>query len=161
MKYTAEYLQQLPQPFYAKLITVTNHYPYIIHSEDTDFPKLSTGDDTVDPYVQTAHYLDQSIGELLNYLDKTGLRKNSVLILYGDHYGISDNHKAAIAKILGKKSVTNYDLAMFQKVPFMINMEGLKGASTTPTGVKSTSCQRLKTSSGSRRTSTSSSARTC
>lgn len=127
LKYTAEYLQQLPQPFYAKLITVTNHYPYIIHSEDTDFPKLSTGDDTVDPYVQTAHYLDQSIGELLNYLDKTGLRKNSVLILYGDHYGISDNHKAAIAKILGKKSVTNYDLAMFQKVPFMINMEGLKG----------------------------------
>ena len=115
MKYTAEYLQQLPQPFYAKLITVTNHYPYIIHSEDTDFPKLSTGDDTVDPYVQTAHYLDQSIGELLNYLDKTGLRKNSVLILYGDHFGISDNHTAAIAKILGKKPVTNYDLAMFQK----------------------------------------------
>lgn len=27
LKYTAEYLQQLPQPFYAKLITVTNHYP--------------------------------------------------------------------------------------------------------------------------------------
>ncbi|MCQ5003145.1 glycerol phosphate lipoteichoic acid synthase, partial [Escherichia coli] len=42
-------------------------------------------------------------------------------------YGISNNHKAAIAQILGKKSVDNYDLAMFQKVPFMINMEGLKG----------------------------------
>ncbi len=32
--------------------------------------------------------------------------------------------KPAIAQILGKKKVTNYDLAMFQKVPFMINMPG-------------------------------------
>ena len=60
-------------------------------------------------------------------MDKTGLRKNTVLVLYGDHYGISNNHKAAIAKILGKKKVTNYDLAMWQKVPFMINAEGLQG----------------------------------
>ena len=127
LKDAAYYLQQLPQPFYAKLITVTNHYPYLIDKKNTDFPSLKTGDNTVDPYVQTAHYLDQSVKELLDYLDKTGLRKNTVLVLYGDHYGISNNHKAAIAKILGKKKVTNYDLAMWQKVPFMINAEGLQG----------------------------------
>lgn len=127
LKDAAYYLQQLPQPFYAKLITVTNHYPYLIDKKNTDFPSLKTGDNTVDPYVQTAHYLDQSVKELLDYLDKTGLRKNTVLILYGDHYGISNNHKAAIAKILGKKKVNNYDLAMWQKVPFMINAEGLQG----------------------------------
>ena len=127
LKDAAYYLQQLPQPFYAKLITVTNHYPYLIDKKNTDFPSLKTGDNTVDPYVQTAHYLDQSVKELLDYLDKTGLRKNTVLVLYGDHYGISNNHKAAIAKILGKNKVTNYDLAMWQKVPFMINAEGLQG----------------------------------
>lgn len=127
MKYAAHYLQQLPQPFYAKLITVTNHYPYLIDKKNTDFPELTTGDNTVDPYVQTAHYLDQAVGELLTYLDETGLRKNTVLVLYGDHYGISENHKDAIAKILGKKSVTNYDLAMWQKVPLIINGEGISG----------------------------------
>lgn len=127
LKYSAKYLDQLPQPFYAKLITVTNHYPYLIDKKNTDFPELTTGDKTVDPYVQTAHYLDQSVQELLNYLDKTGMRKNTVLVLYGDHYGISENHKDAIAKILGKKSVTNYDLEMWQKVPFMINGEGIDG----------------------------------
>lgn len=127
LKDSAYYLQQLPQPFYAKLITVTNHYPYILDKKNKSIDALKTGDNTVDPYVQTAHYLDQSIGELLDYLDKTGLRKNSVLVLYGDHYGISDNHRPAIAKILNKKSASNYDLAMWQKVPFMINMEGLKG----------------------------------
>lgn len=127
LKDSANYLDQLPQPFYAKLITVTNHYPYLLDKKNKSIDALKTGDDTVDPYVQTAHYLDQSVGELLNYLDKTGLRKNSVLVLYGDHYGISNNHQPAIAKIFNKKSVNNYDLAMFQKVPFMINMDGLKG----------------------------------
>lgn len=127
MKESMHYVEQLPQPFYAKLITVTNHYPYIIDKKNTSIDAWKTGDDTVDHYIQTAHYLDQSIGEFLDYLNKSGLRQNSVIILYGDHYGISNNHRPAIAQILGKKKVTNYDLAMFQKVPFMINAPGLKG----------------------------------
>ncbi|KRM09640.1 phosphoglycerol transferase [Paucilactobacillus suebicus DSM 5007 = KCTC 3549] len=127
LKGAANYVQQLPQPFYAKLITITNHYPYILDKKNKSIDALKTGDNTVDPYVQTAHYLDQSIGEFMSYLDKSGLRKNSMIVLYGDHYGISNNHKPAIADILGKKSVDNYDLAMFQKVPFMIQMPGLKG----------------------------------
>ena len=127
MKETAHYIEQLPQPFYAKIITVTNHYPYILDKQNKDIEPWKTGDDTVDPYVQTARYLDEALGEFLNYLDKSGLRQNSVLILYGDHYGISNNHQPAIAQILHKKKLTNYDLAMFQKVPFMINMPGLKG----------------------------------
>lgn len=122
-----QYVQQLPQPFYAKLITVSNHYPYLISKENATIAPWDTGDPTVDPYVQTAHYLDQSIGELMQYLKKSGLEKKSVLVLYGDHYGISNNHKPAIAKILGLKGVNNYDLAMFQKVPFMIHADGLKG----------------------------------
>lgn len=127
MKDTAHYIEQLPQPFYAKIITVTNHYPYILDKKNKDISGWNTGDDTVDPYIQTARYLDEALGEFLNYLDKSGLRQNSVLILYGDHYGISNNHQPAIAQILHKKKLTNYDLAMFQKVPFMINMPGLKG----------------------------------
>ncbi|KRK59283.1 phosphatidylglycerol--membrane-oligosaccharide glycerophosphotransferase [Lentilactobacillus hilgardii DSM 20176 = ATCC 8290] len=123
----ANYIQQLPQPFYAKLITLTNHYPYLLDKQNTDFPATKTGDKTVDPYVQTAHYLDQAFAEFLNYLKKTGLYKNSVIVLYGDHYGISNNHRPAIAQLLHKKSINSYDLAQFQKVPFMIHAAGLKG----------------------------------
>ncbi|WP_242976716.1 LTA synthase family protein [Fructobacillus tropaeoli] len=127
LKDTAQYIEQLPQPFYAKLITVTNHYPYELDKEDTDFPATKTGDTTVDGYVQTAHYLDQAFGELMAYLKQAGLYDNSVFVLYGDHYGISENHKPAIAKLLGKTSVSDYDLAQFQKVPFMIHATGLQG----------------------------------
>ncbi len=126
-KQAIPYIQQLPQPFYAKLITLTNHYPYELDKQNTSFPATKTGDNTVDPYVQTAHYLDQSFGEFEAYLQKSGLAKNSVVVLYGDHYGISNNHRPAIAKLLGKKSVNKYDLAQFQKVPFMINGSNLDG----------------------------------
>jgi lipoteichoic acid synthase len=124
---SAKYIEQLPQPFYAKLITVTNHYPYDLDKQNISFPATKTGDKTVDGYVQTAHYLDQAFAELMSYLKKAGLYDNSVFVLYGDHYGISENHQDAIAQLLGKDKITNHDLATFQKVPFMIHATGLKG----------------------------------
>ncbi len=128
MQDSAQYIEQLPQPFYAKLITVTNHYPYLLDKQNQSIAKTDTGDDTVDGYVQTAKYLDQSIGEFLAWLQKTGLDKNSMLVLYGDHYGISGNHKKAVAKLLNQDKFTDFDNAQFQKVPFMVHMDGLKGS---------------------------------
>ncbi|KRL62383.1 LTA synthase family protein [Lactobacillus psittaci] len=122
-----KYIERLPQPFYLKMITVTNHYPYDIDKKNQSIDKTDTGDSTVDGYVQTAHYLDQAIGELMSYLKKTGLEKNTLLVLYGDHYGISGNHHKAMAQLLDKKSYNDLDNLKQQRVPFMIHMPGLKG----------------------------------
>ncbi|UQS81646.1 LTA synthase family protein [Bombilactobacillus folatiphilus] len=127
MKDTANYIQKLPQPFYSKIITVTNHYPYLLDKKNQSIAKTDTGDSTVDGYVQTAHYLDQSVGEFMNWLKATGLDKNSMVVFYGDHYGISGNHKKAVAKLLGKKKFNDFDNAQFQRVPFMIHMKGIQG----------------------------------
>lgn len=127
LQQSVKYIEQLPQPFYAKLITVTNHYPYELDKQNQTIEKTTTGDSTVDGYVQTAKYLDDAFGEFISYLKKVGLYDNSMIVVYGDHYGISNNHKKAIAQLLGKKSVDSYDLAQFQKVPFMIHVNGIKG----------------------------------
>lgn len=127
LKDSAAYIQQLPQPFYAKLITVTNHYPYTLDKKNQTISKTDTGDSTVDGYVQTARYLDEAVGEFMDWLQATGLDKNSMVVFYGDHYGISDNHKKAMAKITGIKDFDDFDNAQYQRVPFMIHMDGLKG----------------------------------
>lgn len=124
---SVKYIEHLTQPFYLKLITVTNHYPYEIDKKNQSIDKTDTGDKTVDGYVQTAYYLDQAIGELLAYLKKTKLDKNTLLMLYGDHYGISGNHHRASAQLLGKSSFNNFDNLQFQRVPLMFHMNGLKG----------------------------------
>ena len=122
-----KYIEHLPQPFYLKMITVTNHYPYDLDKKNQSIDKTDTGDKTVDGYVQTADYLDEAIGELMSYLKKSGLEKNTLIMLYGDHYGISGNHHKASAQLLNKDSFNNFDNLQFQRVPLMFHMPGLKG----------------------------------
>ncbi|MFA7717035.1 LTA synthase family protein [Lactobacillus acidophilus] len=122
-----KYIERLPQPFYLKMITVTNHYPYDIDKKNQSIAKTNTGDETVDGYVQTAHYLDQAIGELMSWMKKTGLYKKTLIVFYGDHYGISGNHHKASAQLLKKKSFNDFDNLQFQRVPLMFHMKGLKG----------------------------------
>lgn len=84
---------------------------------DTDFPAGDFGDSVVDNYFQSAHYLDQSIEQFFNDLKKDGLYDKSIIVMYGDHYGISENHNKAMAKVLGKDEITDYDNAQLQRVP--------------------------------------------
>lgn len=127
---SVKYLERMQQPFYAKFITVTNHIPFDLDDEDKDgFKTAQTSDQTVNNYLETAHYLDQAVREFFTYLKKSRLYKNSMIILYGDHYGLSDSEYTALAPLLGRKasSWTDYDNIQEQKVPFMIHMSGLKG----------------------------------
>lgn len=125
---SVKYLEHLQQPFYAKYITVTNHFPYELDSEDKDpnFTTTNTGDTNVDNYFVTAHYLDQAVKEFFAYLQKSGLYKNSIIMIYGDHYGISNSENKNLASVLGKSSEdwNDYDNAMLQRVPLMFVIPG-------------------------------------
>lgn len=119
-------LEKLPQPFYTKLIPVSNHFPYEMDQNLTTIPKATTGDASVDAYFQTARYADEALKELFASLKKSGLYDNSVIIMYGDHYGISDNHNASMSKILGKK-VNGFENGQLQRVPLLIHVPGVNG----------------------------------
>ncbi|MCH3921438.1 LTA synthase family protein [Limosilactobacillus sp.] len=122
-KDSIKYLQTLQQPFYAKYITVTNHFPYELDDEDKDpnFTTTDTGDSNIDNYFVTAHYLDQSLQEFFNYLKKSGLYNHSIIMIYGDHYGISNSENSSLASVLGKSADdwNDYDNAQLQRVPLM------------------------------------------
>ena len=124
---SVKYLEHLQQPFYAKFITVSNHFPFVIDSQNKTFKAADTGDSSVDNYFVTAHYLDQAVKEFFDYLKKSGLYENSVIVIYGDHYGISNSRNLKLAPLLGKSSSTwsDYDNAQLQRVPFMIHIPGM------------------------------------
>ena len=46
--------------------------------------------------------------------------------MYGDHYGISENHNKAMEQVLGKE-ITDFDSAGLQRVPFFIRVPGIEG----------------------------------
>ncbi|RBW68279.1 LTA synthase family protein [Bacillus taeanensis] len=119
-------LESLPQPFYTKFLTVSHHYPYRIDQEQTTIEPHTTGDKSVDNYFQTARYADEALKEFFDYLKESGLYDNSVIIMYGDHYGISENHNKAMAQVLNKE-ITPLESAGLQRVPLFIRVPGIEG----------------------------------
>ncbi|MCD2257018.1 LTA synthase family protein [Lactobacillus sp. CC-MHH1034] len=126
---STKYLERLQQPFYTKFITVTNHFPFSLSDTDSDFPKPDTDDDIVNNYFRTAHYLDESLQQFFDYLKASGLYDNTLVMIYGDHYGLSNSDNLSLAPLLDKTSSewTAFDNAQLQRVPLMFHMPGLKG----------------------------------
>lgn len=124
-----KYLERLQQPFYTKFITVSNHYPYTtsLMGDEIGFPLAETKDETINGYFATANYLDSSVKAFFDYLKASGLYENSIIVMYGDHYGISNSRNPDLASLIGKdpETWTDYDNAMLQRVPFMVHIPGM------------------------------------
>jgi lipoteichoic acid synthase len=122
------FLEKMSQPFYVKFLTVTNHTPFTLDSEDADptFTGPNTNSPIVNGYFQTNRYLDNSVREFYDYLQKTGLDKKSIIVLYGDHYGISESEDKVAAQALGinTDNWNDFNDLQMQKVPFIIDMPG-------------------------------------
>ncbi|KAA1042421.1 polyglycerol-phosphate lipoteichoic acid synthase LtaS [Macrococcus equipercicus] len=125
-KESIPYLKAEKQPFYTHLLTLTNHYPFTVSKKDATIASPNTGNPTVDGYIQTARYLDESIKQFITELKKEGLYDNSVIMIYGDHYGISENHNKAMAKLLGQ-DITPTKFMDLQRTGLFLKVPGIKG----------------------------------
>lgn len=116
-------MKEMPKPFYTRMLSLTNHYPFELGEKDLMIEKLKTGDQTVDNYVTTVRYLDESIKQFVEEMKASGLYDNTILVMYGDHYGISENHNRAMSEVLGKE-ITPVEHVKLQQVPFFIHLPG-------------------------------------
>jgi lipoteichoic acid synthase len=132
---SVEYIEQLPQPFYSKFITLTNHFPYPLEEENASIPKATTQDDTVNSYFQTVRYTDEAFEEFFNWLKDSGLYENSIIVIYGDHYGNSNMRNPHLAPLLGHESEEwgNFENTQMQRVPLMFHIPGYTGGETYET----------------------------
>ncbi|WP_080849135.1 LTA synthase family protein [Cytobacillus gottheilii] len=121
-----EHIKDLPSPFLAKFITLTNHFPFELKENDQLMEPYASGDSIVDNYFQTVRYTDEAIKQFVHNLKKEGLYEESIIVLYGDHYGISENHNHTMGEFLGQE-VTPLVSMDLQRVPFVIHIPGQKG----------------------------------
>ncbi|WP_445290900.1 LTA synthase family protein [Bacillus cereus] len=133
---SVDILKTVNQPFYARFLTLTNHYPFT-YDEDTKFIEpYNSGNGVFDRYIVTARYLDESIKKFIERLKAEGLYDNSIIVLYGDHYGISEKHNRAMAQFLEKDQITEFDTLNLQRTPLYIHIPGQTEGQTIskPTG---------------------------
>ncbi|MGM7681558.1 LTA synthase family protein [Cytobacillus sp. Hm23] len=121
---SVEKLKTLPQPFYTKFITLTNHFPFELDEEDKMVDEFTSNSRTLNRYFPTVRYMDESLKSFVEQLKQEGLYENSILVFYGDHYGISENHNKAMGEFL-EKDITPLDVVQLQKVPFIIHIPGV------------------------------------
>ncbi|KAB2338514.1 LTA synthase family protein [Cytobacillus depressus] len=121
-----QHLKEMPKPFYAKFITLTNHFPFELGEEDRFIEPYTSNNKTVNNYFPTVRYTDEALKIFIEHLKEEGLYDDSIIVLYGDHYGISENHNKAMGEFLGEE-VTPFVSTQLQRVPLIIHIPGHKG----------------------------------
>ena len=118
---SVDLMAEMPQPFYSRLITLTNHYPFTLDVADQNIPEYDSNSNTLNKYFQTVNYMDEALELFFKDLKEQGLYENSIIVMYGDHYGISENHNKAMSQYL-EKEITPYESAKLQRVPLFVHI---------------------------------------
>ncbi|MNH92928.1 Lipoteichoic acid synthase [compost metagenome] len=117
-------LSKSGKPFYGQFVTVSSHFPFKVPEDRVRItvPDSMKGTQLGD-YIQAVNYTDYAVGTLIDRLKANGLWDNTVLVLYGDHFGLQpqDNDPAALSQQLG----INYDPRITRfNIPLLIHLPG-------------------------------------
>lgn len=116
-------VRELPQPFMAKWITLTNHHPFESGLYEDWTAQIPTDNDVVSGYFSTVHYTDKAVEHFFELMKDAGLYEDSIFILYGDHYGIAPIHYDDLSDVL-QKPIDELEHVLLQQVPLIIHVPG-------------------------------------
>lgn len=121
---SVDYIKEFDQPFYTMLITLTSHGPYNLPENEKNLRLEPKDEGTLfGDYLQAVNYTDRAIGEFIEDLKEEGLYDNSIIAIYGDHFGITTNDSRInerLSDFVGK----TYDYDEMLNVPLIINIPG-------------------------------------
>jgi lipoteichoic acid synthase len=128
LKQAADRLEKLKNPFHSFIITLSSHYPYEAFQENMEFDAGEFNGTFFGNYAKAIHYADSALGQFIERLDKDGLMENSVVVLYGDHNGITKKELEEIREYLELGENEDLGLLEMRKVPLLIHLPGDKRA---------------------------------
>ncbi|MGP4076795.1 LTA synthase family protein [Halobacillus sp. K22] len=114
-----EKMKEMEEPFYSKMITLTHHYPFTLPEELATIEQGETSSTTLNRYFQTIRYQDEALEQFVEEFKQSELYDDTILLIYGDHFGISENHQKAMGEYLGKE-INDYEQFQLQRVPMLI-----------------------------------------
>lgn len=121
---SVDYLKEQVQPFYSFMVSLSNHTPFVMNEE---YCRLNLSEKhrgtRFGNYLNSTAYADYAIGVFLDVLKEAGLYENSVIAIYGDHFGLAqrdENNEELMSEFLGKP----YRFDGMANVPLIIHIPG-------------------------------------
>lgn len=125
------YLQEFKQPFYAFLVTLTSHHPFEFVEDDGGFLlKDEDAGSVFGQYLQSIYYTDAAIGAFLDDLKERDLYEDSVIVIYGDHFGLNPNDPG-IDTSVSQFLDYDYDMDTAMNIPLLIHIPGTEVTETS------------------------------
>ncbi|NMO95403.1 LTA synthase family protein [Paenibacillus lemnae] len=134
-----DYMKETPQPFYSFLITLSSHHPYSLPQEYRELDAGAFSGNIFGDYLQSVHYADKALGQMMDQLKAQGLWDNSILVIYGDHDN-SITDRAFYEQFYGRP-LSDLDMEqIMHQVPMLIHLpdDGLAGTYEEPAGMMHT-----------------------
>ncbi|MDN4492174.1 LTA synthase family protein [Ureibacillus aquaedulcis] len=110
--------------FFAHFITLSGHHPFQIPDDKNtlNLPESFNGN-IVGDYLKAVHYTDEMLGKFVAELKEAGMWEDTMLVLYGDHFGLQQSslkepELALLEELLGH----DYHLLDQLNVPLMITV---------------------------------------
>lgn len=121
---TAEYLEQLEQPFFSFIVSLSCHHPYEMPLEHQNIQLLEEDQGKIfGQYMQGVNYADQALGLFIETLKEKGIYDDCVIAIYGDHHGL--NAKNAEINLCMERFLGHpYDYDEMLNIPLIIHIPG-------------------------------------
>ncbi|MBQ8588978.1 MAG: LTA synthase family protein [Firmicutes bacterium] len=126
-----KYMKDQEEPFYSFLVTLSNHTPFELPEQLSTLELKEEHVGTLfGNYLRSVHYADKALEVLIEQLKNEGLYENTVIALYGDHFGLSVSDEANVnhmSEFLGRE----YKFSDAANVPLIIHIPGAEGLPET------------------------------
>ncbi|RCX18224.1 phosphoglycerol transferase MdoB-like AlkP superfamily enzyme [Fontibacillus phaseoli] len=117
-------LESEGQPFYAQFVTTSSHSPFVVPEDKVQIqlPEDLKGTN-LGNYITAVNYTDYAIGKLIEQLKEAGMWDNTMLAIYGDHFGIQPSETGA-DEIREKLGIAYDDQISRFNIPFLLHIPG-------------------------------------
>lgn len=128
-KQSLDVIADQKQPFYSFLITLSSHHPFTMPENEQ---KLNVGElngTIMGDYLQSMHYVDAALGELVDRMKSEGLWDDTILVMYGDHDS-SIKDWTMFETFLGKPLNELEREMILKQVPLLVHLPNDEHAAT-------------------------------
>ena len=122
-KQAIDYMKEQKEPYYNFLITLSTHNPFGLPGELSEIKLKKEDQNMVGHYYDSIHYADKCLGEFIQGLKKEGLYDNSIIVMYGDHFGLS-KADPNVDTLVSKWLEHEYTYDNMANVPLIIHIPG-------------------------------------